>query len=114
MTKTTWSIIVFSVVLIGTSIWYWKFRAGEQEVILQTEKPRYGTVSNSITATGTVEPTDTVIVGTQVSGTIKRVYVDFNSVDPHSKRTVKIPDTNRGIKVEYQIASIKSNALDLN
>jgi len=41
-------------------------------------------------------------------------YVDFNSVDPHSKRTVKIPDTNRGVKVEYQIASIKSNALDLN
>jgi hypothetical protein len=41
-------------------------------------------------------------------------YVDFNSIDPHSKMTLKIPDTDRGVKVEYQIASIKSDALNLN
>ena len=33
----------------------------------------------AVTATGTVNPVTTVLVGTQVSGTIKNIYVDFNS-----------------------------------
>jgi HlyD family secretion protein len=113
MTKTTWSIIVFSVVLIGTSIWYWKFRAGEQEVILQTEKPRYGTVSNSITATGTVEPTDTVIVGTQVSGTIKRVYVDFNSVVKKGQLLVELDKSILQTEVEQKNAALQAAQANL-
>jgi len=36
-----------------------------------------GSVSNAITATGTLEATNTVVVGTQVSGVIEKLYVDF-------------------------------------
>jgi HlyD family secretion protein len=42
-------------------------------------QPEMGEISNSITATGKVQPVDTVAVGTQVSGIIKNIYVDFNS-----------------------------------
>ncbi len=38
-----------------------------------------GSVSNTITATGTLEATNTVVVGTQVSGVVEKLYVDFNS-----------------------------------
>jgi HlyD family secretion protein len=38
-----------------------------------------GSVSNTVTATGTLEATNTVIVGTQVSGVIEKIYVDYNS-----------------------------------
>ncbi len=39
-----------------------------------------GDIYNAITATGTLEATNTVVVGTQVSGVIEKLYADFNSV----------------------------------
>lgn len=39
--------------------------------------------------------------------------VDFNFVSPQSKATIRVPDTNRGTSVNYEIVSIKSSALDL-
>ncbi|MDP4213174.1 MAG: efflux RND transporter periplasmic adaptor subunit [Bacteroidota bacterium] len=74
--------IVWIVILIAaaaTGIWYFKFHRKEKPVVLDTEKPAYGYIAMSVTATGTVQPVDTVSVGTQVSGTIKYVYADFNS-----------------------------------
>ncbi len=45
---------------------------------METVKPEYGLISTSVTATGTIQPVDTVTIGSQVSGTIKSIYVDFN------------------------------------
>ncbi|MBI4690783.1 MAG: efflux RND transporter periplasmic adaptor subunit [Nitrospirae bacterium] len=45
----------------------------------RTEKITRGDIVNFVTATGTVNAVTTVLVGTQVSGTIKNIYVDFNS-----------------------------------
>ena len=55
------------------------FRKEEKPIVLQTEKPEYGYISESVTATGTIQPVDTVAVGTQVSGTISKIYADYNS-----------------------------------
>ncbi|HMH31457.1 MAG TPA: efflux RND transporter periplasmic adaptor subunit [Puia sp.] len=62
------------------AIWYFLIRKKEKPVVLETEKPQYGYIAKSVTATGTIQPVDTVSVGTQVSGTIKYVYADFNSI----------------------------------
>ena len=45
----------------------------------RTEKAAKGDIVASITATGVVNAVTTVLVGTQVSGTIKEIYADFNS-----------------------------------
>jgi HlyD family secretion protein len=45
----------------------------------RTDAVTRGDVQKTITATGTVNPVTTVQVGTQVSGTIKELYADFNS-----------------------------------
>ncbi len=79
MKKSTWIIIIVSTVVVGFAVWFFFIKKAEEVIILETEKVEYGTVSNSITATGTLQPVDTVAVGTQISGTIKNVYVDFNS-----------------------------------
>jgi HlyD family secretion protein len=79
MKRYKWLIWVVVIALAGFGVWYWKFRKVEQPVVLETQKPFYGPIANSITATGTIQPVDTVSVGTQVSGTISGVYVDFNS-----------------------------------
>lgn len=80
MKKWKWLIILLILVLAAGAIWFWKFREKEEMAQLETELPTYGTVAISITATGTIQPVDTVSVGTQVSGTIKSVFADFNSV----------------------------------
>ncbi|MFT3825831.1 MAG: efflux RND transporter periplasmic adaptor subunit [Chitinophagaceae bacterium] len=80
MKKFKWLIILLVIVLAGVAIWYWKFREKEKPVVLDTEQPHYGSIATSITATGTIQPVDTVSVGTQVSGTIKSVYTDYNAV----------------------------------
>src|SRR6201999_4071922 len=71
-------IIIVILLLAGAAVWYFFFRKEEKPVVLQTERPRLGYISKSVTATGTVQPVDTVAVGSQVSGTIKAIYADFN------------------------------------
>ncbi|WP_256009646.1 efflux RND transporter periplasmic adaptor subunit [Desertivirga xinjiangensis] len=67
-------------VLVGlVLIWYLFFRKKEQPLVLQTEKAQRGNITESVTATGTVQPVDTTSVGTRVSGTIEAIYADFNS-----------------------------------
>ncbi|HLX90355.1 MAG TPA: efflux RND transporter periplasmic adaptor subunit [Puia sp.] len=71
--------LLLLLLLIGAALWYFRFREEDKPLILDTERPQYGYISRSVTATGTVQPVDTVSVGTQVSGTIKNIYADFNS-----------------------------------
>jgi HlyD family secretion protein len=79
MKRYKWILWVVIIGLAGAGVWYWKFREKEVPVVLETEKPKVGYISSSVTATGTVQPVDTVSVGTQVSGTIANVFADFNS-----------------------------------
>ncbi|RJR16686.1 MAG: biotin/lipoyl-binding protein, partial [Nitrospiraceae bacterium] len=51
----------------------------EKEIKYRTEKALRGDIVATVTATGTVNAVTTVLVGTQVSGTIKNIYADFNS-----------------------------------
>ena len=72
-------IIVVLLLLAGGAVWYFYFQKEDQSLSLTTEQPRYGYISKSVTATGTIEPVDTVNVGCQVSGTINAIYTDFNA-----------------------------------
>lgn len=55
-------------------------KKAHQTVDFSSTAVKIGTISNSITATGTIEPVTEVQVGTQVSGIIDKIYVDYNSV----------------------------------
>jgi len=72
-------ILLTILVLIAAAAWYWGFKEKEQPLELGTEHPHYGYIATSVMATGTIQPVDTVTVGAQVSGTIKKIYADFNS-----------------------------------
>jgi len=60
------------------AIWLLFFRKQAAPIVLQAEKPHYGYIAESVTATGTIQPVDTVAVGTQISGTIYKLHADFN------------------------------------
>jgi HlyD family secretion protein len=72
-------IIVTFLILTAAGIWYFFYRKSEQKIFVITEKPQIGYISKSVTATGTIEPVDTVAVGSQVSGTIAKIFTDFNA-----------------------------------
>ena len=77
--KTLW-IIGLVIVVVSLAIIAWQAKFNKQEFVLTTTTIEKGNLSNTITATGTLEATNTVVVGTQVSGVIEKLYVDFNSV----------------------------------
>lgn len=71
---------VIGIVLIAISIPFFTGKSAAKSLRLESAPASRTTITNSVTATGTVEPVVKVEVGTQVSGIIDRIYVDYNSV----------------------------------
>lgn len=99
---STLMIIVFSLVF------YFKNRDKNNLPELETEYLQSGTISNSITATGTVQPVDTVSVGTQVSGTIKQIFADFNSIVKKGQLLAVLDKSLFNTQVEQYAANLQS------
>lgn len=73
-------ILIAAVVVIAlVLIWYLFIRKKTIPATVDAAKPTIGYIAQSVTATGKIEPVDTVTIGSQVSGIIKNLYVDFNS-----------------------------------
>lgn len=68
--------------------------SSEQNVTYSTAKVSKQNISTSITATGTIEPVTKVEVGTQVSGIIDKIYVDYNSVVKKGQVIAELDKTN--------------------
>jgi HlyD family secretion protein len=79
--KANWKkiLIIAGILVAVLLIWFIFFHKKEAPVTVVAEKPTNGYIAQSVTATGKIEPVDTVTVGTQVSGIISKLYVDFNS-----------------------------------
>lgn len=107
MKKFKWILWVVLIAAVAVAIWFWKFRPEKTVVVLETEHPQIGTLSHSVTATGTIQPVDTVSVGTQVSGTIQKVYVDFNSAVRKGQLLAQLDKS----LLQAQVAQINANLM---
>jgi len=74
--KEKFTIAIISLVLIVSG----SCHKGNSAYTFETAIVKKGTIINTITATGTIQADTTVLIGTQVSGVIKKIYIDFNSV----------------------------------
>ena len=113
MKKIKWLIWILIIAVAGIGIWAWKFREMEQPIVLETIHPAQGEISTSITATGTVQPVDTVAVGTQVSGTIKRVFADFNSTVKKGQLLAQLDKSLLQAQVQQFNASLQQSKSNL-
>lgn len=76
-----WIVILGVIILALALIFIIKTgKESKKELVIRTHVVEEYTVENTVTATGTIEPVETVEVGTQVSGKVERILVDFNSV----------------------------------
>ncbi len=76
MKKVLFGILIVAV--LGSAVFF-LFSGKGEEPKYRTEEIIRGDIQSAVTAAGTVNPVKTVLVGTQVSGTVKDIYVDFNA-----------------------------------
>src|SRR5918998_1756219 len=76
--KRRLTVVVLAVALLGgAGFWYWGQGASAAQYM--TARVERGNLRNTVTATGTLQAVTTVLVGSQASGTISALTVDFNS-----------------------------------
>ena len=69
-----------AIVVLALCGYFFMGTSSKGKISFQTEKVTRNSMTDVVVATGTVEPVTKVDVGTQVSGIIDRIYVDYNSV----------------------------------
>lgn len=87
-------IIAGLVAVAAIAIWLLSGGKKEQEVTYSTAIVEKGDITRSITATGTIDPVTSVTVGTQVSGIVAHLYVDYNSVVKKGQVIAELDKTN--------------------
>lgn len=103
---------IIAVLAIAT----WMFSGGKkkQAVTFDTAKVELANIKNSVTATGSVEPVTSVTVGTQVSGIISRLYVDYNTVVKKGQIIAELDKTNLISELNTAKANLSSAQSSLN
>ena len=100
-------LIGFVLVVFTGLILFFLFRNKGNEAQFRTAKTTGGDIKETVSATGTVNAVTTVLVGTQVSGRIKQIFVDFNSPVKKGQIIAQIdPDL-----FDAQVAQSKANLL---
>jgi HlyD family secretion protein len=89
---------------------YFLFSGGkkEEKVSFETAKVEKKNIHTSITATGTIEPVTSVTVGTQVSGIVSKLYVDYNSVVKKGQIIAELDKTNLTSELNTAKANLAS------
>ena len=86
----------------------------KQQTEFSTSKVVKGNIQTSITATGTIEPVTSVTVGTQVSGIVAHLYVDYNSVVKKGQVIAELDKTNLTSELNTARANLSSAQSTLN
>jgi HlyD family secretion protein len=73
------TVVIVTAAVIGGGIWFFH-RSHDDAPMYQTVPVERGDITQEVTATGTLNPLTNVLVGCQVSGTISKIYVDYNSI----------------------------------
>lgn len=103
-------VIVAVIIVVGIALAFFAFRPKEKEVVkYDSFEVKKGDIRNTITATGTIEPITQVEVGTQVSGTIAHIYVDYNTEVKKGQLIAELDKTVLESEYESQLSAFYSN-----
>lgn len=80
--------------IAALAVWLLSDGKKEEKITFDTAAVAPANIMNSITATGTIEPVTSVTVGTQVSGIVSKLFVDYNSVVKKGQVIAELDKTN--------------------
>ena len=107
-------IAAAAIVLIAIVAFLLTGNKKEQKVTYTTAKVERQNIENTVTATGTIEPVTSVTVGTQVSGIVSKLYVDYNSVVKKGQVIAELDKTNLISELNTAKANLSSAQSTLN
>lgn len=94
MNKKKTLVIVAVAAIAVLAVWLLSDGKKEEKITFDTAAVAPANIMNSITATGTIEPVTSVTVGTQVSGIVSKLFVDYNSVVKKGQVIAELDKTN--------------------
>jgi HlyD family secretion protein len=111
--KLKWLIILLIIgAVIAGVVWYFK-RDGSETTQFQTAVVDRGEVTQTVTATGTLNPVVNVTVGSQVSGRVNSLYVDFNSQVTNGQVIAEIDPANYQAALQQATADLANAQANL-
>ena len=102
-------ISAISIIVLGICGYFFLKGSSKDSIQLVTTKVSVGNISTSVTATGTIEPISEVEVGTQVSGKISNIYVDYNSVVKKGQILAELDKTTLQSELTSKELELKSS-----
>ena len=107
-------IAVVVIVIVAVAAWAMSGGKKEEDINFKEEKVALKTLQNSVTATGTIEAVTSVTVGTQVSGIVNKLYVDYNSQVKKGQVIAELDKTNLLSEQNTAKANLASAQSSLN
>ena len=107
-------IAVIAIVVIAVAAWALSGGKKEEEINFKEEAVKTETLQNSVTATGTIEAVTSVTVGTQVSGIVNKLYVDYNSQVKKGQVIAELDKTNLLSELNTAKANLASATSNLS
>lgn len=107
-------IAVVVIVIVAVAAWAMSGGKKEEDINFKEEKVALKTLQNSVTATGTIEAVTSVTVGTQVSGIVNKLYVDYYSPVKKGQVIAELDKTNLLSELNTAKANLASAQSSLN
>lgn len=107
-------IAMTAVVIVAVAAWALSGGKEKEDINFKQEKVSLQTLQNSVTATGTIEAVTSVTVGTQVSGIVNKLYVDYNSQVKKGQVIAELDKTNLLSELNTAKANMASAQSQLN
>ena len=107
-------IALLVLVIVAVAAWALSGGKKEEEINFKEEAVGLQTLQNSVTATGTIEAVTSVTVGTQVSGIVNKLYVDYNSQVKKGQVIAELDKTNLLSELNTAKANLESAQSSLN
>ncbi len=110
--KAKWAIIIACILLLALILFLVFRKSKHSETVINTERSTMDSIEVTVTATGELQPVYKVDVGTQVSGIVQHIYVDFNSVVKKGQLLAELDRSNLNeqlTQAQTSVSNAKSN-----
>ena len=107
------ALVTLVLAAVAGGFYFYRVRTAVPEPVVTTQPFSRGDIVESVSATGTLEAVETVEVGTQVSGVVRELYADFNSIVRKGQVIARLDPQLIQTQIEQQSANVLRAEADL-